>query len=85
MKKWRKLSFNYHQIRTFSVLLIMSLVFTVTVDAANAIKKYNVGIKCATITPDEKRVEGIYRNNDPKFLDRYVWANSADPDQTAAV
>ncbi|GET34294.1 isocitrate dehydrogenase [NADP] [Prolixibacter bellariivorans] len=29
----------------------------VTVDAANAIKKYKVGIKCATITPDEKRVE----------------------------
>jgi isocitrate dehydrogenase len=29
----------------------------VTVEAANAIKKYNVGIKCATITPDEARVE----------------------------
>jgi isocitrate dehydrogenase len=29
------------------------------VDAAEAIKKYNVGIKCATITPDEARVEGI--------------------------
>jgi isocitrate dehydrogenase len=29
----------------------------VTVEAANAILKYNVGIKCATITPDEKRVE----------------------------
>ncbi|OBA33059.1 isocitrate dehydrogenase [Rhodococcus sp. 852002-51564_SCH6189132-a] len=29
----------------------------VTVDAANAIKKYNVGVKCATITPDEARVE----------------------------
>ncbi|KAJ6665357.1 hypothetical protein lerEdw1_004406 [Lerista edwardsae] len=29
----------------------------VTVQAAEAIKKYNVGIKCATITPDEKRVE----------------------------
>ena len=29
----------------------------ITVDAANAIKKYNVGIKCATITPDELRVE----------------------------
>ncbi|MCF8365337.1 MAG: isocitrate dehydrogenase (NADP(+)) [Bacteroidales bacterium] len=29
----------------------------VTVDAAEAIKKYNVGIKCATITPDELRVE----------------------------
>lgn len=29
----------------------------VTVDAANAIKKYGVGIKCAGITPDEARVE----------------------------
>lgn len=29
----------------------------ITVDAANAIKKHNVGIKCATITPDEARVE----------------------------
>ena len=29
----------------------------VTLDAANAIKKYNVGIKCATITPDEARVK----------------------------
>ena len=28
----------------------------ITVDAANAIKKYGVGIKCATITPDEARV-----------------------------
>jgi isocitrate dehydrogenase len=28
----------------------------VTVDAAEAIKMYNVGIKCATITPDEQRV-----------------------------
>lgn len=31
----------------------------VTIDCAEAVKKYNVGIKCATITPDEKRVEGI--------------------------
>jgi isocitrate dehydrogenase len=29
----------------------------VTIEAAEAIKKFNVGIKCATITPDEKRVE----------------------------
>ncbi|HWD27592.1 MAG TPA: NADP-dependent isocitrate dehydrogenase [Rhizomicrobium sp.] len=29
----------------------------VTVDAANAIKKHGVGVKCATITPDEARVE----------------------------
>jgi len=28
----------------------------VTIDAANAILKHNVGIKCATITPDEARV-----------------------------
>lgn len=29
----------------------------ITVDAANAIKKHGVGVKCATITPDEARVE----------------------------
>lgn len=29
----------------------------ITIDAAEAIKKYSVGIKCATITPDEQRVE----------------------------
>ena len=28
----------------------------VTVDSANAIKQYGVGVKCATITPDEQRV-----------------------------
>ncbi|MCB1450763.1 MAG: NADP-dependent isocitrate dehydrogenase, partial [Nitratireductor sp.] len=29
----------------------------VTIDAANAIAKHGVGVKCATITPDEQRVE----------------------------
>ena len=29
----------------------------ITIDAANAIKQYGVGVKCATITPDEQRVE----------------------------
>lgn len=29
----------------------------ITVDAANAIKQYGVGVKCATITPDEQRVK----------------------------
>jgi isocitrate dehydrogenase len=29
----------------------------ITIDCANAIKQYGVGVKCATITPDEKRVE----------------------------
>ena len=28
----------------------------ITVDAANAIKTYGVGVKCATITPDDNRV-----------------------------
>jgi isocitrate dehydrogenase len=39
----------------------------VTVDAAHAIKEYGVGVKCATITPDEARVKefglkGMYRS-----------------------
>ena len=29
----------------------------ITIEAAHAIQKYNVGVKCATITPDEARVE----------------------------
>ena len=29
----------------------------ITIDSANAINKYGVGIKCATITPDEARVK----------------------------
>jgi len=32
----------------------------VTIEAAEAIKKYNVGIKCATITPDEARVKEFH-------------------------
>ena len=32
----------------------------VTVDSANAIKKHGVGVKCATITPDEARVEEFH-------------------------
>ncbi len=32
----------------------------VTVDSAEAIKKYGVGVKCATITPDEARVEEFH-------------------------
>ena len=29
----------------------------ITIDAAHAIKQHGVGVKCATITPDEARVE----------------------------
>ncbi len=32
----------------------------ITIDAAEAIKKYRVGVKCATITPDEARVEEFH-------------------------
>lgn len=32
----------------------------ITIDAAYAIKKYNVGIKCATITPDENRMKEFH-------------------------
>ena len=35
----------------------------ITVKAANAIKEFNVGIKCATITPDEQRVEEFKLSN----------------------
>ena len=35
----------------------------ITIDAANAIKEFGVGIKCATITPDENRVKEFKLNN----------------------
>ena len=41
-----------------SFTFCLPLLPAVTVDCANAIQKYNVGIKCATITPDEVRVKG---------------------------
>lgn len=42
----------------------------VTVDAAKAILKYSVGIKCATITPDEARYSSLSRDS---FLMRRLW------------
>ena len=35
----------------------------ITIDAANAIKEHGVGVKCATITPDEARVEELGRTH----------------------
>ena len=32
----------------------------ITIDSAEAIKKYKVGIKCATITPDEEESRGVW-------------------------
>ena len=37
----------------------------VTIESAHAIQRYNVGIKCATITPDEERVKGKQRMHLP--------------------
>ncbi len=44
----------------------------VTIEAAHAIQKYNVGIKCATITPDEQRVQGRI-NNSLSFSKFSLW------------
>ena len=41
----------------------------ITIDSANAIKKYGVGVKCATITPDEARVEEFDLNLIAVFTD----------------
>lgn len=44
----------------------------VTIDSALATKKYNVAVKCATITPDEARVEGRFHlpSGTVHFMDR---------------
>ena len=43
----------------------------VTVDAANAIKRHGVGVKCATITPDEARVDGVRPEEDVEVAQRH--------------
>ena len=35
------------------------------------------------VAPIAEQYSGENTRNDPKFSDRYVWANGADPDQTA--
>jgi isocitrate dehydrogenase len=40
----------------------------VTIDAAEAIKKFSVGVKCATITPDEARVKEFKLKKSAKYL-----------------
>ena len=43
----------------------------VTIDAANAIKRHGVGVKCATITPDEARVDGVRPEEDVALAERH--------------
>src|SRR3546814_14645980 len=50
----------------------------ITVEAAEAIKKYGVGVKCATITPDEARVEEfglkkMWRSRERRVGDECGW------------
>ena len=51
----------------------------ITIDSATAIKKIGVGIKCATITPDEARVEefGLKKNVEITQWNykKYYWRN----------
>ena len=54
----------------------------ITVDCAHAIKKYGVGIKCATITPDEARVTEfkfclLYTSPSPRDLSTSRMPSSA--------
>src|SRR3546814_13835487 len=46
----------------------------ITIDASNAIKKYDVGVKSATITPDEARVE--------EFTFKKMWKSPKGPLRT---
>ena len=48
----------------------------VTIDAAKAIKEYGVGIKCATITPDEDRVD-VYKRQTLQLKPLYPYARLA--------
>ena len=47
----------------------------ITIDCAKAIKKYGVGIKCATITPDEKRVKEFNLNSFTRFSSGVIVAH----------
>lgn len=54
----------------------------VTVDAAEAIKKYSVGVKCATITPDEERVKEFNLKKSTSPLCNII-CSFADPSSVA--
>lgn len=58
--QFRKAVIDLNDITSCKTSVNLSFHVSVTVDAAEAVRKYNVGIKCATITPDEKRVEGQF-------------------------
>ena len=49
---------THTQPRACVCVCVCVCVCAVTVECAEAIRKYNVGVKCATITPDEDRVIG---------------------------
>lgn len=53
----------------------------VTIDSALATQKYNVAVKCATITPDEARVEGV---EGWALGDRVAWLGDLPPSLASA-
>ena len=44
----------------------------ITIDSANATKEYGVAVKCATITPDEDRVEALVARGQALSLDEAI-------------
>jgi len=46
-------------------------------DAANAIKKHGVGVKCATINPDEERVKEFGLKADVRSAERNIRQHSS--------
>ena len=63
--------------------LLMLLMFT-AVSACTEAKKKNMCVSCYIF----KKIRvcwSVMYHNDPKFLDIYEWANSADPDPRGAV
>ena len=50
----------------------------ITIDCAKAIQTHGVGVKCATITPDEQRVEEFKLKNveiTKWYYQKYTWRN----------
>ena len=48
----------------------------ITIEAANAIKKYGVGVKCATITPEQRSHQGIQFE---KGMAKSKWYHPSSP------
>ena len=65
------------------------VVFRKKSNTGTSLHFYAISVKswvCNLYVCQGRAIQGIFKNmyhNDPKFSDRYAWANSEDPDQTA--